>query len=62
MVLRGMAPPRQPGDRALLREQEGVGLLRSLLRPEALLNAGQLEECYDALKVCAVLRCAVLCA
>ena len=50
MVLRGMVPPR-PGGRQLLREEEGVGLLRCLLRPEPLLNGGQLGEFYESLKV-----------
>lgn len=50
MVLKGMLPPR-PGMRPLLREAEAVGLLRSLLRPDAELNAGRLERCYTTLKV-----------
>lgn len=51
LIVAGMAPPRQPGARQLLREGEGAGLLRALLRPEAALNAGQLGEAFDALQV-----------
>ncbi len=50
MILQGLLPPR-PGTRPLLREAEAVGLLRSLLRPEAELNAGRLERAYATLKV-----------
>lgn len=50
MILQGMLPPRH-GSRPLLREAEAVGLLRSLLRPDAELNAGRLERCYATLKV-----------
>lgn len=49
MICRGLAP--QPGGRVLLRQHEGVGLLQSLLRPEAMLNGGQLTQFYDTLKV-----------
>lgn len=51
MACRGVAPPERPGGRALLRLPEACGLLQSLLQPEALLNAGQLDQCYSALKV-----------
>ena len=41
----------QPAGRSLLAEGDGVGLLQSLLRPEAMLDAGRLSQFYGALKV-----------
>ncbi len=50
MISRGLAP--QPGGRVLLRVDEGVGLLQSLLKPDVMLGAGQLAQFYDTLQVC----------
>jgi hypothetical protein len=49
LVCGALAP--QPAAHSLLAERDGVGLLQSLLRPEAMLDAGRLSQFYSALKV-----------
>ncbi|KAL4425738.1 hypothetical protein ABPG75_009754 [Micractinium tetrahymenae] len=50
MVCGGVAEP-PGGGRAVLRKEEGAALLRSLLRPEGMLDAGQLDQCASTLKL-----------